>query len=87
MDYQPIVLDIYKIILQAYGSIVVAFHLEVLSGYRYLYFFKGRHGDKTSSMDMSKITYMHNEPNDHAGVDNVVQDSGHTYTSMNITQG
>jgi hypothetical protein len=29
---------------QAHGSIIVAFHPEVLSGYRYLYFPKGRHG-------------------------------------------
>ena len=41
--------------LQVHGSIIVAFHLEVLSGYRYLYFLVGRHGNKISSMDMSKI--------------------------------
>jgi hypothetical protein len=38
-----------------HGSIVVAFHTEVLLGYRYLYFPVGRHGSKSSSMDMKKI--------------------------------
>jgi hypothetical protein len=46
---------VYRGYLQAHGSIVVAFHREVLLGYRYLYFSKGRHGSKSSSMDMSKI--------------------------------
>jgi hypothetical protein len=47
--------DIYRGYLQVHESIVVAFHPKVLSGYRYLYLSKGRHGSKSSSMDMSKI--------------------------------
>jgi hypothetical protein len=54
-ECQSIGHNIYRGYLQAHGSIVVAFHLEVLSGYRYLYFSIGKHGSKSSYMDMSKI--------------------------------
>jgi hypothetical protein len=54
-ECQPKGHNVYRGYLQAHGSIVVAFHPEVLSGYRYLYFSIGRHGSKSSSMDMSKI--------------------------------
>ena len=47
--------NVYRGNPQAHGSIVVAFHPEVLSGYHYLYFPIGRHGNKISSMSMSKI--------------------------------
>jgi hypothetical protein len=54
-ECQPIGHNIYRGYSQAHRSIVVAFHPEVLLGYRYLYFPVGRHGIKSSSMDMSKI--------------------------------
>jgi hypothetical protein len=54
-ECQPIGHNIYRGYPQVHGSIVVAFHLEVLPGYHYLYFPIGRHGSKSSSMDMSKI--------------------------------
>jgi hypothetical protein len=54
-ECQPIGHHVYRGYPQAHGSIVIAFHPEVLSGYRYLYFPIGRHGSKSSSMDMSKI--------------------------------
>jgi hypothetical protein len=47
--------NVYRGYPQAHRSIIVAFHLEVLSGYCYLYFLVGRHGSKSSSMDMSKM--------------------------------
>jgi hypothetical protein len=47
--------NFYRGYPQAHRSIIVAFHSEVLSGYHYLYFPVGRHGSKSSSMDMSKI--------------------------------
>ena len=37
-ECQLIGLNVYRYYPQAHGSIVVAFHPEVLSGYRYLYF-------------------------------------------------
>jgi hypothetical protein len=46
--------NIYRCYPQALRSIIVTFHPEVLSGYRYLYFPKGRHGNMISSMNMSK---------------------------------
>jgi hypothetical protein len=41
-EYQLIGLNIYICYPQVHRSIIVTFHLEVLSGYRYLYFPKGR---------------------------------------------
>jgi hypothetical protein len=52
---QPIGHNVYRGYPQAHRSIVVTFLPEVLLGYRYLYFLVGRHGSKSSSMDMSKI--------------------------------
>jgi hypothetical protein len=52
---QPIGHNVYKDYPQAHGFIVVAFHPEVLLGYRYLYFPIERYGNKSSSMDMNKI--------------------------------
>jgi hypothetical protein len=54
-ECQPIGHNVYRDYPHAHGSIIVAFHPEVLLGYRYLYFSVGRHGNKSSSMDMSKI--------------------------------
>jgi hypothetical protein len=54
-ECQPIGHNVYRGYPQAHGSIVVAFHPEVLSVYRYLYFPIGRLGSKSSSMDMRKI--------------------------------
>jgi hypothetical protein len=54
-ECQSIGHNIYIGYPQAHESIVVAFHLEVLLGYRYLYFPERKHGSKISSMDMSKI--------------------------------
>ena len=47
--------NIYRGYPQAHESIFVAFHPEVLSGYLYLYFPIGRHGNMISSMSMRKI--------------------------------
>jgi hypothetical protein len=54
-ECQPIGHNIYRGYPQAQESIIVAFHSEVLPEYHYFYFHIGRHGSKSSSMDMSKI--------------------------------
>jgi hypothetical protein len=66
--YQLIGLNIYRCYPQAHRSIVVAFHPEVLSGYRYLYFPKEGNGNKSSDMDMSKVDIRAYYPYDDTGV-------------------
>jgi hypothetical protein len=56
-----IVLNDYREYLQAYGSIIIAFHSEVFRVLLFM-FSQRRARYKESSMDMIKITYLHSGP-------------------------
>jgi hypothetical protein len=79
--------NVYRCYPQMHGSIVVAFHPKVLSGYHYLYFPKGSLGNKSSDMDMSKTDIRAYYPYDHTWVNGFSIDSGHTRTHLTLYLG
>ena len=64
LDSSLIILDIYP---QAHGAIIVAFHLKVFRVSLFI-FFQRKAWCKDSSMDMIRITCLHNGPKFMIGV-------------------